>query len=319
MKAPSKFVLITGASSGIGRALALECARRGWHVALVARRASLLEGLAEECRALGVDAVAAPADVTDPPAFRQAAETVVQRFGRIDAWVNGAGVYAVGRFEETPDEAFRRVIDVDLLGVVTGSRLALEVFRRQGRGVLINVSSMVGGLGSRYVSAYAAAKWAVRGFSDSLREELTDDSIEVCVVRPAAIDTPIFRRAGNYSGRAIEALSPTYPVEDAARTIANLVEKPRREVIIGGSGKLLSGAHALAPNVVDRVFSARMPSNHFASGKADRTDGNLFTSDEQWAQSSGDWPHTSPRRARVIAGVAAAATLAAAAAVLTRA
>jgi short-subunit dehydrogenase len=305
-------IVITGASSGIGRATALHCAERGAQLVLGARRGDVVEELAETCGRAGGKAVGLAADVTDRSALGALAQAAVQAFGGIDTWINNAGVYAVGPFEDTPSEVFDELIAVDLMGVVSGSRIALEQFRRQGHGTLINISSMIGGLAGPQVSAYATAKWGVRGFSFALREELRDaPGIEVCVVRPAGIDTPIFRHAANFSGQKLKALTPTYPPEQAATTIARLITHPQREVIVGASGVALVAARVLAPPLVDRIFGKRAQRNHFVDGEsADPTRGNVFQPDPAWTSASGDWP-TVQRKRRTLALPLAAATAAA--------
>lgn len=174
---------------------------------------------------------------------------------------------------------------------------------------------MIGGLAGPYVSAYATTKWGVRGLSFALREELrAAPGIEVCVVRPSSIDTPIFRHAANFSGRALKALTPTYPPEQAARTIARLIEHPRREVVVGRSGTALELAHALAPALIDRIFGARATRNQFAGdAPAPSTSGNVFEPDPVWTSASGDWPTVHRGRRPIalsLAAVAAAALLA---------
>jgi NAD(P)-dependent dehydrogenase (short-subunit alcohol dehydrogenase family) len=295
-------VVITGASSGIGRATACCCAERGARLVLGARRGEAVAELASTLTAAGGKAIGVSADVTNPAAVRALAEAAVTEFGGIDVWINNAGVYSVGPFENTPAEVFDELIAVDLMGVVTGSRVALEQFRLQGHGTLINISSMIGGLAGPQVSAYATAKWGVRGFSFALREELRDaPGIEVCVVRPASIDTPIFRHAANFSGRELKALTPTYPPEQAARAIARLITHPRREVVVGGAGKALVAARDLAAPLVDRVFGVRAQRNHFVDGeRAEPTTGNVFEPDPDWKTASGDWPTVTRARQAVL-------------------
>jgi NAD(P)-dependent dehydrogenase (short-subunit alcohol dehydrogenase family) len=221
----------------------------------------------------------------------------------------------VGPFEATPPEVFERVIAVDLMGVVSGSRIALEQFRLAGEGTLINVSSMIGGLAGPQVSAYATAKWGVRGFSFALREELRETpSIHVCVVRPAGIDTPIFRHAANFSGRRLQALTPTYPPEQAAAVIARLITHPQREVIVGGSGRVLAALRAITPPVVDRIFGERAQRNQFAGDEsAPATPGNVFEPDPGWTTASGGWPTVKRRRRALALPLALAAAVAGAA------
>jgi NAD(P)-dependent dehydrogenase (short-subunit alcohol dehydrogenase family) len=302
-------VVITGASSGIGRATALHCAERGARLVLGARRGDVVAELATRCIERGGKAVGLTADVTDPEAVRALADAAIAEFGAIDVWINNAGVYAVGPFEQTPADVFDEVIAVDLLGVVSGSRVALAQFRRQGRGTLINISSMIGGLAGPQVSAYATAKWGVRGFSFALREELRDSpEIQVCVVRPAGIDTPIFRHAANFSGRKLQALTPTYPPEQAAAVIARLITHPQREVIVGGSGRALAAVRAITPPIIDRIFGERAQRNQFVDGEpAEPTRGNVFEPDSGWRTASGDWPTVSRRRRALALPLVAAA------------
>jgi len=136
----NQVVVITGASSGIGKATALEFARRGASLVVAARRGNALEDLVAECQALGAQARAVPADVSDEAAVRNIAKEAVRRFGKIDIWINNAGVSAAGKLEQLPSDVFRRIIDVNLFGCVHGAKAALPVFREQGRGVLINVA-----------------------------------------------------------------------------------------------------------------------------------------------------------------------------------
>jgi short-subunit dehydrogenase len=298
MRIDGAVIVITGASSGIGRATALHCAARKAQLVLAARREDVLDEVAAECRELGGEAIVVSLDVSDAAAVHGLAEAALARYGRLDVWINNAGAYAVGHFEETPPEVFDRILAVNLAGVVSGSREALAIFRTQERGVLINVSSMIAGLAGPYVSAYATSKWGVRGFSFALREELKDvPGIDVCVVRPSGIDTPIFRHAANFSGKRLKALTPTYPPEQAAAMIAHLIEHPRREIVVGASGRALVAARTIAPLLVDRIFGIRATRNQFVRGQAaENTDGNVFTPDPGWRSASGGWPTVSGER-----------------------
>jgi NAD(P)-dependent dehydrogenase (short-subunit alcohol dehydrogenase family) len=288
-----RVVVVTGASSGIGRATALACSRQGARVVAVARKGAALESLAATCSGWGGELHGIARDVTDDGAMEAVAAGALEAFGRIDAWINNAGVYSVGGFEQTPAEAFERVLAVNLHAAVRGSRAALAQFREQGGGVLINVSSMVGGLPGPTVSAYATSKWGLRGFSLALHAELRDEpGIDVCIVRPSSIDTPIFRQTANYSGRRVKALTPTYAPEEAARAIASLIAKPRRELVVGRAGKALVTARHLAPGLVDRIFAKRAVDDQFdGDAPAAATDGNLFAPEERWDTVTGGWRH----------------------------
>jgi NAD(P)-dependent dehydrogenase (short-subunit alcohol dehydrogenase family) len=313
-----RVVVITGASSGIGRATALRCAARGARVVLGARRGDVLDDVAHDCQRLGGEALIVAGDVADEEMAETLADAAVARFGRIDVWINNAGVYAVGEFEDTPPDVVDRVLDVNLRGAIRGSRAALAQFRAQGgHGTLINGSSLIGGLAGPLVAAYAASKWGIRGFTLALHEELRDEpDMHACVVRPAAIDTPIFRHAANFSGRRVRALTPTYPPEDVAEAILQLFDEPRREVIVGRSGTALAALHAVLPGIVDRVFAERSARNHFGDGPAGSTRGNLDEPDPVWTSASGQWPRH--RRTAMVAVLPAAAAGVVAAALLRR-
>ncbi|HYO72361.1 MAG TPA: SDR family oxidoreductase, partial [Archangium sp.] len=239
-KLQGSVVVITGASSGIGRATALAFARHGAKVVLAARNPQPLHEVASQCAELGGEALVVPTDVTDEAAVKELAHRAVERFGRLDVWVNNAAVTGFGFFEDTPPDVFRRIIDTNFFGYVHGARAALPYFHDQGSGVLINNTSMVAKLSEPYLSAYAASKHAIRGLAQSLRQELVVTKardIHVCAVMPATIDTPFFQHAANYTGRAAKAMPPVYPAERVARAIVGMARWPRREMFVGNSAR----------------------------------------------------------------------------------
>jgi NADP-dependent 3-hydroxy acid dehydrogenase YdfG/pimeloyl-ACP methyl ester carboxylesterase len=287
-----RVVVITGASSGIGRATAYAFAVRGAVLVLAARREQALEKLAAECQRCGAPrALAVATDVTDEAAVQALAQAAVEAFRRIDIWVNNAAVTLFGRCEETPLEPFRRVVETNFFGYVYGARAAVPYFREQGRGVLINVASVAGTVGQPYTSAYVASKWAVRGFSECLRQELRDArGIRVCSVLPASIDTPLFQHAANYTGRAVKPMDPVYAADDVARAIVELAVRPRRELTIGRGGRLLTLMHTLWPGVAEGVLAEQVERDHFREGvPAPQTAGNLFEPSPIPATVSGGW------------------------------
>jgi NAD(P)-dependent dehydrogenase (short-subunit alcohol dehydrogenase family) len=308
-------VVVAGASSGIGRATGLAFADRGARVILAARRADALEELARQCQAAGGQALAVSTDMTDEAAVTELARRAVERFGRIDIWVNNAGVYLLGLLEATPPEAFRQVLETNFFGYVHGARAVLPHFREQGHGVLINNASVYSHIAAPWLTAYVSSKFAVRGFSEALRHELADlPDVHVCTVSPSPIDTPIFASAANYSGRAVKAPPPTYPPEQVARAILASALHPKRERIVGGAGRLATLMETVAPHQFERVNRRYVDGLQFAAEPAPATDGNLYAPvSDGLAPARGGWrrrpdPPIAVRRV-VAAGLVTAGSL----------
>jgi NAD(P)-dependent dehydrogenase (short-subunit alcohol dehydrogenase family) len=272
----NQVVVITGASSGIGKATALEFARRGASLVVAARRGNALEDLVAECQTLGAQARAVPADVSNEAAVRNIAKEAIRRFGNIDIWINNAGVSAAGKLEQLPSEVFRRIIDVNLFGCVHGAKAALPVFREQGRGVLINVASQLGKMGGAYFSPYSISKFGVVSLGECLRQELEGTNIHVCTVLPATIDTPLFQHAGTYAGRPVKAMPPIYDVQEVADTIVELAENPQREVFVGTSARRMTAFHNAMPGVYERLAPRKIEKDHFENKPAADNPGNVF-------------------------------------------
>lgn len=281
--------VLTGASSGIGRATALEFARRGARLVLAARSRQQLQYVVSDCRELGAPAVAVPTDVTDESAVRHLADRALGEFGRIDAWVNNAAVTLFARFEDAPSHIFRRVIETNLFGYVHGARAVLPHFHRRGQGVLINVSSVVGKIGQPYTSAYVTSKFAILGFSECLRQELRDTNIDVCTVLPASIDTPLFQHGANYTGRAPKPMRPVYSAEKVACVIADTAERPQREAHAGTAAYLADLLRRVAPGLTERLVAENVERDHFQDHPAPETTGNLFEPMTELDAVGGGW------------------------------
>jgi short-subunit dehydrogenase len=302
-------VVITGASSGIGRATALAFAKQKATVVLAARREGVLRGLAAECERAGAKAaLAVPTDVTDKAAVEALARTAVQRFGRFQVWVNNAAVHLFGRLEDHPEAETRRVLETNVLGYTFGAQAAVRHFRLHNSGVLINVASAVSEVPQPYAAAYVMSKHAVRGLANGLRQELWLDGarqIHVCSVMPATVDTPLFVHGANFSGRKIKAMPPIYTPERVARVIVGLARKPKADVVVGVQVRLMAGLHRVAPQPVQATMAKLVDAQHVVRDEAGPHDhrGNLFMPMAEGDTARGGWKE---RRSRV-AGMAALA------------
>jgi short-subunit dehydrogenase len=291
-------VVLTGASSGIGRATALALSNEGARLVLAARRADVLREVADECSG---SAFVVPTDTTDPDAVDRLAEAAVERFGRIDTWINNASVGAYGRFDDVPLAAFRRLMDVNLFGYIHGTRSALKQLRRQGEGHIIQNASVVSRIPYPYLSAYVASKHAVLGFSLSLRQELAleGDAIQLSLVLPASIDTPFYEHAAHYGGVIPKVMPPVYPPEQVARTIVSVARRPRRQVFVGFAGKATFAQLQLAPDVTERQvarLAERMLIEHDPTAVDDGK--SLFVPMASGRRATDGWQPKAPRIGR---------------------
>jgi short-subunit dehydrogenase len=302
-------VVITGASSGIGRAAALAFARRGSKLALAARAQEPLTQLAAECERFGTQALAVPTDVRDEAAVEQLARQTLDRFRRLDVWVNCAGVMAYGRFHEVPGEVFRAVIETNLMGQVHGARAALPRFREQRSGVLINMCSVWGRVTSPDVSAYVASKFAVRAFGECLRHELRDvPDVDVATMLPQAVDTPIFTRAGNFAGRPARPIPPLEDPQKVAEGILRCAQSPKREVTYSRMGRVLELAHTIAPRLYERLMPPAFEAGNYGDGSVDPTPGQILEATPRFHSIEGGWKRESRRElARAFLATAAGA------------
>ncbi|MDT9685112.1 SDR family oxidoreductase [Streptomyces sp. TRM76323] len=309
-------VVITGASSGIGRATALEFARHGAALVLAARGTEALEAVARECRAhRGARAVVQPVDVADEAAVAELARRAVREYGRVDVWVNAAAVAVFGAVEDVPADEVRRVLDVNVLGCVNGARAVLPVMRRRGAGVLVDVASVLGLVSSPYNGAYTMSKHALLAFDATLRQELRlagERGVHVCTVLPATVDTPFFQHLANRTGRRVRAMPPIYTPRRVARAIVGAVRRPRREVFVGVSTRSLRLLAAAAPGALEGVLAVKVDRTHFVRGEsAPHDDGTLFAPPPGPGTVGGGW-HGTVRTAGRRAGAAAAVAVTAA-------
>ncbi len=257
---PSRVAIITGGSSGIGLCTALLFARRGWRVGLIARSEEGLAAAAERVREAGGRVATAAADVTDSAALAAAAQRIESELGPMELWVNGAGIGLVARFTDTSEADFHRVLHITFLGQVNGTRVALASMTPRGRGTIVGIGSAVAYRAVPMMSAYSAAKWAVRGFYEAVRAELMHDRIpiHVAVVHPPATNTPFFSHAPAHFAAGHETDSPrppppVYQPELVADAIWLAVTERRRDVKVSGSTEQFAVMNALVPGIMDWI------------------------------------------------------------------
>jgi short-subunit dehydrogenase len=248
-----RVVTITGASAGIGRACAEQCAREGAAVVLSARRADRLAEVVSAIRMAGGHALAVAGDVTRPEDMERLVAQTTETFGRIDVMVCNAGIGYHGSFEETTVEAMRRLVDVNLMGTLYAAQAALIAMRRQGRGHIIATSSIVGRRGIAGSSVYSATKAAQLGFIESLRAEFVGSQFHASVVYPVSTATEFHDAIHRDFGHAVAGRGPRQSAEQVAASIVDCIIHPRAEVYPFPKAWWLAVLSVIAPAQADRV------------------------------------------------------------------
>jgi len=248
-------IVITGASSGIGRALVTELARRGARLVITARREDRLRALVEELSA-GDRVRYVVGDVTDEAVRQSVIDAAVDQFGGVDVLVNNAGIGALGRFESADPERLRRVMEVNFFAMVEMTRLALPRLKEGFRPMIVNISSILGHRAVPRSSEYCASKFAVQGFSESLRAELAGDGVDLLVVSPGTTQTDFFESVVENRGGTAWPEQAGVPATYVAARTALAMEHGLREIIPNRRGWWLCMMNRIAPRLVDR-FMAR--------------------------------------------------------------
>jgi short-subunit dehydrogenase len=249
-------VVLTGATSGIGLATARMAAHKGARLVLAARDEDGLRRLEQELRGNGAEVEVVAADVGRREDVSRIAQTAIDRFGGFDTWINNAGLGIYGRVEEVSEQDARRLFDVNFWGMVNGSLEALPHLKQRG-GAIVNVGSVASDVAMPLMGMYAATKHAIKAFTETLRMELMDEGapVSVTLVKPAGIDTPFPEHARNYTEQRPKLPPPVYPPEDVARAILHVAAYPRREIYVGGGGRLMVAQYAMIGGLLERVLS----------------------------------------------------------------
>jgi NAD(P)-dependent dehydrogenase (short-subunit alcohol dehydrogenase family) len=285
-KLEGKRVVVTGASSGVGRAITRAFAVEGARLALIARGVDGLEAAAGEVRERGSEAMILPLDVSDAAAVDEAADRVASTWGGIDVWVNDAMVSVFSPISEMTAAEFRRVIDVNYLGYVHGTLAALRHMRARNAGVIVQIGSALAYRSIPLQSAYCASKAAIRGFTDSLRCELyrQRSGIAVTMLQLPAVNTPQFEVVRNRLPEHPQPVPPIYQPEVIARAAVDVVLRPRREMWIGWSATEAIVGQRLDPGFLDRYLAThgwdtqettRLPPGHPLKHDRDNLDAPL--------------------------------------------
>jgi short-subunit dehydrogenase len=320
-------VVITGASSGIGRETALQFARVGASIVLAARNDKALDEVKQEVERLGGKAHVVVTDTAEWEQVSQLADEAEKNFGRIDTWVNNSSVSQYATVEEMTVEEIDRVIRINLMGQIHGAKAALPVMKRQGRGTIINVASVLAARSVPLQSAYCAAKHGIKGFTEALRLELEHEKsgINVTLILPSSINTPLFNHARSKLGVTPMPIPPVYEPRVVAESILFAAEHPRRDIVVGGAGKFMIIAERISPALLDRFMLLK--GQMWKKQKTDRPDNGQDNLDQpmiETGSTTGDFGEKSksvslytrhleqyPNRKRLLTGaiLVAAATL----------
>ncbi len=307
--ADPRIVLVLGASGGIGKATALMLAARGDHLVLTARGVPRLQELSSECARAGAASVwVVPADVTDRAAVEAMLDGIVGRFGRIDGIVHTAGVAAYGRFVDISPDILERVVATNLFGTANVARGAMRRFADQdGGGRLVVVGSLLGKIATPFMSPYIASKWGLHGLVRVLQVEArTMPGVDITLVSPGGVDTPIYRWSATVLGRKGQPPPPVDPPEKVARAIGAALDRPRREISVGVANPVAVLGFRVFPGLYDVMVTPLMRTFGLDPSPSPETPGNLFESQPEPRTSYGDRNAAPVRAVRAIVNKAAA-------------
>ena len=286
-----KVVLVIGATSGIGLSAARLFAQRGDKLVLAARSTSRLDLIATQCLTAGAgSASVVPTDVSDSEQVTALFDKVIAEHGRLDVVVHTATVMAYGTMEELPAEIFAKVVDTAIEGTFHVARATLAIFRRQHRGNLVVVNSLVGSIAAPEMGAYVVAKWGQAGLLRVLQLETRDEkNIHISSIAPGGVNTPIYSQAANVTGRKAQPPIPIDEPEKVARAILHVVDQPRPRVQVGIANPIVILGFRLFPRIYDALVT---PLLHFASlskGETAPSDGNVLAPVDRGEAEHGPW------------------------------
>ncbi|MCJ7936217.1 MAG: SDR family oxidoreductase [Chryseobacterium sp.] len=270
-------VVITGASSGVGKATAEAFAKQGADLVLAARGEEALKETAEICRKLGAAVIAVPTDTSVAEEVQHLVDEAIEFSGKIDYWVNNAGVLAFGRFEDIPVEVTDQIVKTNLLGYMHSAHAVLPVFKRQKRGVLLNNISIGGWMPAPYGTAYTASKFGVRGMVETLQGEVSDfPDIHICALYPGFQKSAGIEHAANYSGIALRTPPPSFDPRKLADSIVKTAKNPAEASYPDWSAVVFKNVYEIFPGLIRYISSAGMRWVMKKADKNENTGGNVM-------------------------------------------
>ncbi|WP_288445872.1 SDR family oxidoreductase [uncultured Chryseobacterium sp.] len=268
-------VVITGASSGVGKAAAEAFAEQGADLVLAARGEEALTETAELCRKLGAAVIAVPTDTSVAEEVQNLVKEALEFTGKIDYWVNNAGVLAFGKFEEIPVDVNDQIVKTNLLGYMHSAHAVLPVFKKQKRGVLLNNISIGGWMPAPYGTAYTASKFGIRGMVETLQGEVSDfPDIHICALYPGFQKSAGIEHAANYSGIKLSTPPPSFDPRQLADAIVKTAKNPTDASYPDWSAVVFKNLYEIFPGVIRYVSSAGMRMVMKKANKEENTSGN---------------------------------------------
>lgn len=274
-------VVITGASSGVGKATAEAFAEQGADLVLAARGEDALKETAELCRKLGATVIAVPTDTSVAEDVQNLVKQAIEFSGKIDYWVNNAGVLAFGKFEEIPVDVTDQIVKTNLLGYMHAAHAVLPVFKKQKKGVLLNNISIGGWMPAPYGTAYTASKFGVRGMVETLQGEVSDfPDIHICALYPGFQKSSGIEHAANYSGIKLSTPPPSFDPRKLASAIVKTAKNPKEVIYPDWSAIVFKNLYEMVPGIIRYVSSAGMRIVMKNANKDNKTGGNVLEPSE---------------------------------------
>lgn len=286
-------VLVTGASSGVGRATARRLAQQGARLVISSRSESVLDEVAKECLDRGAqDVLVCPADVGDRAAVERVFATAEERYGGLDAVVHSAAVVAYGRFEDVPAEVFEKAVQTNLVGTANVARCALAAFDRSGAGSLVLVASVLAKIVTPLMSTYCATKAGAYGLARALQiEARSTPGVHVSVISPGSVNTPIYDQAASYSGRGGNPPPPIVSADKVAERCVEAIDRPVRDRNVGVLNSVMVAGYRVLPPVFDFLVSPLLSTLGLGRSKVPPHPGNVLEPTPEGEAVEGRWPH----------------------------